>query len=284
MVVIKRLLASSLPIFVATICPLMADSTAKVTEAVNDVQHGSAQASVTSPAQTGTVIQDGEYLKTGVKSRAEIELANQSIIRLGANTIFNYSVANNEIDLQAGTVLFSKPKDGKEMTIKTASVTAAVVGTSGFLQLHGKDFIFGLIEGHATLTIGGIAYNVGAGQVLRFNPGAPPQLFSYNIPVFLKSSPLITLFQHPLPNQIYIDREVAEYNNLVGRGFVGAPTPPFFNTDFGGFVPSVPVVAHDSAGSSLHQFNNPPMPPSMSQGATSPPGGPGGTGTIPSLP
>jgi len=268
--VIKRLLASSFPIFVATICPLMADSTAKVTEAVNDVQHGSVQASVTSPAQTGTVIQDGEYLKTGVKSRAELELANQSITRLGANTI---SVANNEIDLQAGTVLFSKPKDGKEMTIKTASVTAAVVGTSGFLQLHGKDFIFGLIEGHATLTIGGIAYNVGAGQVLRFNPGAPPQLFSYNIPVFLKSSPLITLFHHPLPNQIYIDREVAEYNNLVGRGFVGAPTPPFFNTDFGGFVPSVPVVAHDSAGNSLRQFNNP-------QGPVTPPNPPTGTGSF----
>src|SRR5471032_152683 len=148
------------------ISPLIAaDSAATVTEAVNQVTHGSLQMADTSRAKTGTRLQDGEYLKTGVKSRAELELANQSITRLGANTIFNYSVATNEIDLQAGTILFSKPKDASQMNIKTASVTAAVVGTTGFAQEHGKSCIFGLIEGHATLTIGGITYNITAGQI-----------------------------------------------------------------------------------------------------------------------
>lgn len=261
--VIKQLLGYLLAIFVAGISPLAAaDSAAKVTEAVNQVDHGSSQTAGTTAAKVGTVLQDGEYLKTGVKSRAELELADQSITRLGANTIFNYSVANNEIDLQAGTVLFSKPKDGKEMTIKTASVTAAVVGTTGFLQLlRGHDFLFGLIEGHATLTIGGVAFNISSGQVLKFQPGASPELYSYNIPVFLKTSPLITLFNHPLPNQIYIDKEVAEYDNEVARGFIGSPTNPYFITGFGGFVPTIPIIAHDSAGNSLNIFNRPPAPP-----------------------
>ncbi len=134
-IVMKTVLVLLVAMAVTGLIPLpAADTSATVTEAVNEVSHGSAQASATSPAKSGTRIQDGEYLKTGVKSRAELSLANQSITRLGANTIFNYSVANNEIDLQSGTILFSKPKDGKEMIIKTAAVTAAIVGTTGFAQ------------------------------------------------------------------------------------------------------------------------------------------------------
>jgi hypothetical protein len=238
-----------------------ADSAATVTEAVNKVNHGSSQTAATSPAPVGTVLQDGEYLETGVKSRAELLLADKSITRLGANTIFNYSTTNNEIDLQAGTVLFSKPKDGREMTIKTASVTAAVVGTSGFMQSRGHDFLFGLIEGHAVLTAGGAHFDITSGQLLRFSPGAPPQVYSFNVPLLLKTSPLITHFKHPLPNQLYIDKEIAEYDNLVARGFVGPPTGPFFATDFDGLAPGVSIVAHDSAGNSLHEFITPPSVP-----------------------
>jgi mannose-6-phosphate isomerase-like protein (cupin superfamily) len=227
----------------------------------NQVTHGSTQTADTSPAKVGTHLQDGEYLKTGVKSRAEIELANQSVTRLGANTIFNYSVTNNEIDLQAGTILFSKPKDAKQMNIKTASVTAAVVGTTGFVQEHGKSFLFGLVEGHATLTIGGVTYKITAGQILRFSPGAPPRISSFNVPLFLKTSPLITRFDHPLPNQSYIDKGVAEYDDLVARGFIQPPTEPFFITDFGGSVPTVPVPGQDSSGNALNKFNTPPPPP-----------------------
>jgi len=239
-----------------------ANSAATVTEAVNDVSHGSSQAVATEPAKVGTQLQDGEYLKTGVKSRAELELANQTVTRLGANTIFNYSSTSNEIDLQAGTILFSKPKDASQMTIKTASVTAAVVGTTGFVQLrpHGG-VLFGLIEGHATLTINGITYNITAGQIITFSPGKPPQIYSFNVPALLKTAPLITRFNHQLPNQLYIDKEVAEYDDLVARGFIEPPSQPFFLTDFEGSVPTVPITAHDSAGSSLHIFNTPPPPP-----------------------
>jgi len=260
--VIKRLLGCLPAAFFLGGIPLpAANSTATVTESVNEVVHGSSQSAGTAPAKVGTSIPDGEYLKTGVKSRAELELADQSITRLGANTIFNYSVANNEIDLQAGTVLFSKPKDGREMTIKTASVTAAVVGTTGFLSLHGHDFLFGLIEGHATLTEGGVGFKVSSGEILRFSPGSRPELYDYNLPVFLKTSPLISQFNHPLPNQVYIDREVAAYDNLVARGFIQPPGPTLIASEFGGSVPGIPIVAHDSAGNSLHEFLTPPPAP-----------------------
>jgi hypothetical protein len=262
--VIKHLFGFLLGLYVASTGALFAsDSSATVTEAVNQVTHGSLESSKSFPAPTGTHLPLGEYLMTGLKSRAELELANLSITRLGANTIFNYSPSNNEIDLQAGTVLFSKPKDGKQMNIKTASVTAAIVGTTGFIQKQGKAIIFGLVEGHSTVTIGGKNFNITSGEIVKFTPGQPPQFFFFNVPLFLKTSPLITKFKHHLPTQSYIDKEIDEYNDLVDRGFIQPPQNPFFLTDAEGTIPAVPISATDSAGKGLEQFNAPPptLPP-----------------------
>lgn len=238
-------------------------ATATVTEAVNQVSHGSLESSKSSPATNGTHLQVGEYLKTGVESRAELELSNQSITRLGANTIFNYSPENNEIDLQAGTVLFSKPKNGKQMNIKSASVTAAIVGTTGFAQKQGKSCLFGLVEGHARVTFNGKTYPVNSGQIGKFTPGQPPQFFNFNVPQFLKTSPLITKFHGHLPTQPAIDKEVETYNDLVARGFVQPPKEPFFLTTATGSVPAVPQGpgGRDSAGNALNQANTTPPPP-----------------------
>ena len=238
-----------------------ASGTATVTEAVNHVDYGSSQTSATSPAKAGSTLQDGDYLETGAKSRAELEFSNQTITRLGANTIFNYSVASNEVDLQAGTLLFSKPKDSPTMTIKTAAVTAAIVGTTGFIQQHGQSFLFGLVEGHTTLTIGGVDYHIGPGEIAKFTPGSPPQIFYFNVSVFLATCPLITRFHHPLPNQSYIDQEIAEYNDLVSRGFIQPVGNPYFVTSWTDFIPPPPIPAGDSSGTALKQFNTPPPPP-----------------------
>ena len=82
-----------------------ASDPAKVTEAVNVVEHGAQDSSTTSPAPVGTLIHDGEYLETGKSSRAEMLLPSSSITRLGSNTIFNYSVDSNTINCPARNVL-----------------------------------------------------------------------------------------------------------------------------------------------------------------------------------
>ena len=271
--VIRRLLLSLLTVTLAGLSPVSADTAATVTEAVNDVAHGNSQLAQTQPATTGTRLQDGEYLKTGVKSRAELQLANQTVTRLGANTIFNYSAASNEADLQAGTVLFSKPKGGEEMNIKTEAVTAAIVGTSGFVHKDGKTFLFGLVEGHATLTSGGTHYKIEPGEILQLSGTGKPQLFYFNIPLFLKTSPLVTKFHTPLPNQAYINAEVAKYNAFAARGFIGPATVPIVISDIDGVVPILPISSRDTVGNALNKFNNPPPPPPMSMPASNPPPG-----------
>jgi hypothetical protein len=260
-----RVLCNLMTVFAVGTLPLVAaDSAATVTEAVNKVTYGTSQTAETTPATKGTQIQTGDFLETGVKSRAELQLADQTITRLGANTVFNYSQANNEVDLQSGTILFSKPKDGKPMTIKTTAVTAAIVGTTGFLQFINKHCIFGLVEGHATLTIGGNTYPIGPGQVMRFSPGAGTNVFSFNLAKFVASSPLLNAFPNPLPNKVFIDKEVAEYNDSAGRGFVAPVTQTYFNFDLGGgvSVPTTPAVpGGDNAGSAHGIYNMPPPPP-----------------------
>jgi hypothetical protein len=254
--VLKRFLP-----FVPALClvaggpALLADTAATVTESVNVVTHGTSQTAGTAPAKIGTKLQDGEYLETGVKSRAELQLANQTVTRLGANTIFNYSAVTNEIDLQSGTILFSKPKDSAPLSIKTAAVTAAIVGTTGFVQVHGKAFLFGLVEGHAKINVAGTIYPLAPGEILRLAPGGKPQTFFFNIPLFLKTTSLISKFHGPLPNQVYIDREVALYDDFASRGFIAPPTEPYFLNDVGEGVPMLPVPAMDSAGNAHRDFN-----------------------------
>jgi FecR protein len=252
--------------FVLGMCPsLEADESAKVTEVFNWVEHGISD-SATTPAAVGTAVHDGEYLKTGSQSRAEMLLPTASITRLGANTIFNYSVESNTVDLQAGTILFCKPKDARQLTIKTAAVTAGITGTTGFISVKGteskKTYILGLIEGHATAHADGHPFLLGAGDILEFKAGSKPFLFPYEVPRFVKSSPLLTKFKGHLPNQSYIDRELASYADDVGRGFI---QPPSHAIDYSGDIPILLTPAYDSAQNSQGQSKGGPPPPPPQQ-------------------
>jgi len=240
---------------------MKADQPAKVTEAVNLVEHGSKE-SVTTPATVGTPVHDGEYLKTGVKSRAEMLLPTASITRLGANTIFNYSVESNTVDLQAGTILFCKPKDARQLNIKTAAVTAGITGTTGFVSIQGegskKNCIFGLIEGHAIAHADDHPFPLGAGDILEFRMGTKPFVFAFDLPRFLKSSPLLTKFKGHLPNQSAIDAALADYQDDVRRGFIRLPS---HTIDYSGDIPTLATPAYDSALSTQGQAKGTPPPP-----------------------
>jgi hypothetical protein len=236
-----------------------ADSAATVTQSVHLVTHGSAT-SMAEPAPVGTQISSGEYLKTGPASRAEMTLANKTITRLGANTVFNYSPGSNEVDLQAGTVLFSKPKDGQRLNIKTAAVTAAILGTTVFLQVHGDHYVFGVVEGTSHVTIDGVMLTVTAGELVQFSPGGVPHVQAFNVPRFVHSSPLFNNFAGTLPNDKYIQKEIAAYEQLVKEGFIvpgnGDVWDPYIQ-----YPPGYPIQNDDSPGNAHDDFNKPPVQP-----------------------
>jgi hypothetical protein len=230
---------------------IAADQPAKVTEVVNDVDHGPTESTATTRAKVGTPVYDGEYLETGKLSRAELQLPTASTTRLGANTIFNYSVESNTVDLQEGTILFCKRKDApRQLNIKTEAVMAGITGTTGFVHVHTDatthqtTTVFGLVEGHATATVGGARFPIGPGDILEFTPGSKPFVFAFDVPQFVKSSPLLTKFKGQLSNQSYIDAEIASYRDDVRRGFI---QPPSHAIDYAGDIPVLSTPAYDSA-------------------------------------
>jgi len=248
---------------------MAADQTATVKEADNKVYHGLSLFTETT-AKTGTLLHDGEYLKTKELSRAELLLPSESVTRLGANTIFNYSVASNTVDLRAGTILFCKPKDAKQLNIKTAAVTAGIVGTTGFVQVQMNEktklpaaYQIGLIEGHVTVTLlsDGSTHEVKPGEIFTYIPGKGSTTFLFDVPLMVKTSPLFTKFKGPLPNQKYIDEEITQYLNDQRRGFIQPTGGNQNNTNYAG-IPTVPTTAFDSAGNAQGQGGNTPPPPS----------------------
>jgi hypothetical protein len=201
---------------------------ASVTEAVNTVSYQSNLDAPQKAVSVGTTIYPDNIVRTGVKSRAELQFNDKTITRIGANSAFSFDSAKQAMNLQEGTALFSKPKDNSTFEITTPAATCSISGTTGFLEVKpGKDpthasFIFGLIEGHTTITAGGKSYNVGAGQLLVRTLGGSINFVSFNIPNFLSKAGLMKDFKSKLPNQADINKAVAKFVSLEKRGFIEA--------------------------------------------------------------
>ena len=93
-------------------------------------------------------MRNGTAVRTGVESRAELTFTDQTLARLGANTIFSFSKGTRNLELGGGAMLLRVPKDAGGAQINTAAVTAAITGTTVMLEYHPNAFIkFIILEG-----------------------------------------------------------------------------------------------------------------------------------------
>ena len=97
----------------------------KFTQVVNDVQIISAADKSAKSAALNDVFKMPDILRTGPNSRAELVAEDQTITRVGANTVFAFDPANRTIDLQKGSLLFHSPKGKGGGTVQTGSATAS---------------------------------------------------------------------------------------------------------------------------------------------------------------
>lgn len=220
---------------------------ASVTEAVNSVSYQTSENGPQKPASAGTIIHPDNVVRTGIKSRAELQFNDNTVTRIGANSVFTFDAASQKLNLEQGSMLFSKPKEASTFQITTPAATCAISGTSGFLQfLHGS-LIFGLLEGHTKLVIGGVTYNLTGGNMLVIGPDGTVHIVAFDIAAFMHHAGLITKFHSKLPNQSAIDDALAEYLSLLGRGFIQPPTNglvvykghDWFDPDFLQFVTQI---------------------------------------------
>jgi hypothetical protein len=138
---------------------------AKVSLIENKVYIGNAKAGGSSrhPAESGATVTAKEFIATDAASRAELKFADNSIVRVGQNSIFSFEAGSRTLSLKEGTMLFYVPHDSGGGNIKTPSFTAAITGTVGKVS----DNLLAVLKGEVKVTVDGKEYVVPAGWVLE---------------------------------------------------------------------------------------------------------------------
>jgi len=222
----KRLRQSSSFLLLAGLCLSAANGAqlkqARVSQVIKDVKLLPAQAAPR-PAVVSDEVREGTAVRTGIESRAELTFTDQTLARLGANTIFSFTEGTRNLDLGGGAMLLRVPKNSGGAKIHTAAVTAAITGTTVLLEYHPNAFIkFIVLEGVARMfrkNRVGESVLVHAGQMLIVNPNGEglPEPVDVDLERLIKTSLLINGFP-PLLSLDLIDRQIATQRKALSEG------------------------------------------------------------------
>ena len=191
-------------------------SQAVVRQKINVVTLAPNLAGQARPAAQGAVIHDENVVRTGTESRAELEFADLTLARLGSNSIFSFDAKARTMSFKQGAVLFSKPTNSGAIQIQAGAISGAITGSTGFISTvpmegigkaghlrsngKGTTTIVGMLEGkihggsrwtdsagreHTT------PFQLGPGEMLVARLDGAPRFAQFDIPRFVKSSPLI---------------------------------------------------------------------------------------------
>ncbi|MCH7225640.1 FecR domain-containing protein [Haloferula sp. A504] len=147
---------------------------AKVTQAVNDVSIYTSSRDPR-PANVGETIGGSNSVRTGRDSRAELVFTDETVTRLGQNSVFRFRNGTRDVELERGSVLLQVPKSAGGATIRTATVTAAITGTTSMFEYSPGQWVKLLtLEGTQKLYINGQKdpVLVPAGQMIVMRPNA----------------------------------------------------------------------------------------------------------------
>lgn len=248
------------------------------------------EASGAHEARLNEMISGEQSIKTGPQSRAELRFADQSLTRLGADTIFSFQQGTRELELKQGTILFQIPKGAGGAKIRTAAITAAITGTTGFYEYSpkaGKNGMikFGILEGSASLSVQGKL-----GQVIKVGPGemifctAKPRDFNqtevvhFDVKKFTSTCPLVEKMGGFTPaGGALVQKQVAEQE----KQFVGTKELFATNLMIPGSGTEAYLITPQVQDQRLVVAKSSPPPPS---GETSSSGGPPPTPETPNFP
>jgi FecR protein len=178
---------------------------ARVTEVIRDVRLSHAQAAAR-PAVLNDAVSEGTAVRTGTDSRAELTFADQTITRLGANTVFSFGGAVRTYDLGSGAILMTAPRDAGTVKISSGVATCAVSGFTGIWESHNKFWNKVLIiEGDGDVWLKKNPNDhrqMHSRQILVFPPNANvlPQPQEFDVCKVINNGLLITGFLRQLPS------------------------------------------------------------------------------------
>ena len=212
---------------------------ARVTEVIRDVRLLNAQMAARS-ATVNDPVNEGTAVRTGNDSRAELTFADQTITRLGANTVFSFGAAARTYDLGSGAILMTAPRDAGTVKISTGVANCAVSGFTGIWESHNKFWNKVLIlEGNGDVWLKknpSDPRHMHSRQILVFPPNATvlPQPQEFDVCKVINDGLLITGFSHQLPSWPLLLAECERQRSSPGP------------------VPLVDPTGHDSVDQSLN--------------------------------
>jgi quercetin dioxygenase-like cupin family protein len=248
-----KILAGAL-LLVAGVLQAVPFNESTFTDIVRSVDVLAQPAKTASPAKLNEILRAPDLVRTGASSRAELTAPDQSITRIGANTVFSFAPDRREINLEQGSALFHSPSGRGGGTIRSGGASAAVSGTTLIVATtpvtHPNDkngFKVILLEGAGNVTLAsGKSRKLKAGQMVYVLPNHSDfgPILTINLPKLVAGSALINGFSHPLPSlsliQTAIEQQKVQFANgqLTDTGtpadnYLGNPPPPRDGTHAG---------------------------------------------------
>ena len=192
------------------------------TEVVKDVNVVAASTKVAQAATVNELVKAPDLVRTGPESRAELTATDQTITRIGANTVFSFEPTGRDMNLEKGNVLFHSPAGKGGGTIRSGGAAAAVLGTTLIVSSTGTGgFKVILLEGKGTVTLpGGKAVMLKAGQLVFVLPNEKDfgPVLTINLGKLVGGSQLVNGFSHPLSSLPLIQAAIDAQNKRLKNG------------------------------------------------------------------
>jgi hypothetical protein len=191
------------------------------TDVIKDVNVVAASTKAATPAAVNAVVKAPDLVRTGPASRAEITAPDQTITRIGANTVFSFDPTSRTVNLEQGSVLFHSPKGKGGGVIKSGGASAAVLGTT-VICVKGADGTFKtiLLEGEVKVTLAdGKTVTLHDGQMVIVSADGQQLSKIYDINLEnIASGALVSGFSHELPSWPLIQDAIRHQKSLLAKG------------------------------------------------------------------
>jgi acrosin len=155
----------------------------------------------------GPVIRGRAGVETGPGAKAELNMLDGSLVRVGANARFSYTPGTREAKLDNGTMLFSSPKDAGGVTLTAGGTVTSATGAVDFeVANFGGNVKVIALNGKPTVSLGESHKGLRPGQIMAVPAGAMklPKTDVVNLKTLLATGGLMKMGK--LPSQAAIER------------------------------------------------------------------------------
>ena len=190
-------------------------------QVVNEVKIAPPQAAE-KEARANDIVRAPDRIRTGAKSRAELKAPDNTLTRIGANTVFSFEQSGRTLNLEKGSVLFHSPAGRGGGTIKSAGASAAVLGTTLVVAATPDGgFKCILLEGKGKITLPSAKTRVLEAGDLIFVPAGARNfgaVYKIDLGKLVTGSQLVNGFADPLPTMADIRNEISKQNIAIISG------------------------------------------------------------------